>query len=138
VDLASVATGPSLASSDGRYRIAQVVLDPPTSIEQTGEAAIGTVLEVDGDRVTLRLTTLPPAPSAGEREALAAVSDADVVVVLSYDDAVALSKGELDPVKALSGGQVRVRGDLSVLLAGQALLSAAAFALAGLHADTTY
>jgi hypothetical protein len=146
LDLASVSTGQSLAAKDGRYRIAQIVLDPPAATERAGNAAIGMVLGVEGDHVTLQLVTTPhappaeerQAPSTGEREVLAAVSDADVVVVLSYGDAAALSRGELDPVKALSTGQVRVRGDLSVLVAGQALLSAAASALAGLRADTTY
>jgi SCP-2 sterol transfer family len=112
---------PSIATADGRYRIAQVVLDPPGDLG-AGSGPVRTVLGVDGGQVTMTL---------GEDEA-------DVVVVLSYADASALSRAELDPVKALSAGRIRVRGDLSVLVAGQAVLAAAGSALAGLQADTTY
>jgi putative sterol carrier protein len=62
----------------------------------------------------------------------------DVVVSLSYEDAAALSRGELDPIEALGTGRVQVRGDLSVLLAGQGLLAAAAGRMAELQAGTSY
>ena len=134
-DGVAAATMGSLAASDGHYRIAQVVLDPPDDLVAAEESgAIGTVLAVNGDRMTLELVPLP----SGASGALGAVNDANVVVVLSYADAAALSRGELDPVQALSTGNVRVRGDLSVLVAGQAMLASAASAIAGLHADTTY
>jgi putative sterol carrier protein len=63
---------------------------------------------------------------------------ADVVVTLSYEDAAALSRGELDPTEALGTGRVHVRGDLSVLVAGQGILAAAAGRMADLQANTSY
>jgi hypothetical protein len=62
----------------------------------------------------------------------------EVTVVLSYEDAAAMSRGELDPIAALGSGRVRIRGDLSVLVAGQERLAAAASHLAALHQRTTY
>jgi putative sterol carrier protein len=37
-----------------------------------------------------------------------------------------MARGQLDPADALAAGRVRVRGDLAALVAGQALLAAAA------------
>lgn len=61
-----------------------------------------------------------------------------MVISLGYEDAAALARGELDPTEALAAGRVRVRGDLSVLVAGQALLAAAAAQMAALQAETTF
>ncbi len=61
----------------------------------------------------------------------------DVTVSVQFDDAVALARGELDPASLLAAGRVRVRGDLSVLVRGQALLAAAAGRLGPLSERTT-
>ncbi len=61
----------------------------------------------------------------------------DVTVSVQFDDAVALARGELDPAGLLAAGRVRVRGDLSVLVKGQALLAAAASRLGPLSERTT-
>lgn len=61
---------------------------------------------------------------------------ADVTVSLAWPDAAALLAGTFSAADAIAGGRVRVRGDLSVLAAGQGLLSAAGPALAGLRAAT--
>jgi putative sterol carrier protein len=61
-----------------------------------------------------------------------------VTVVLAYRDAVAMATGELTPADALNQGRVRVRGDLSVLAAGQQMLEAARAQIVGLGHDTTY
>src|ERR1019366_7712871 len=63
---------------------------------------------------------------------------ADVVVSLSYEDAAARSRGELDPTEALGTGRVHVRGDLSVLVAGQGILASAAGQMAELQANPSY
>jgi putative sterol carrier protein len=52
--------------------------------------------------------------------------------------AAAISKGEVHPTQALGTGEIRVRGDLAVLVAGQAVLAAAAAHLSDLQATTTY
>jgi hypothetical protein len=56
---------------------------------------------------------------------------------LTYDDALALARGSLQPADALAAGRVRVRGELSVLVAGQAVLNAAATALGRTLTDLT-
>ena len=50
----------------------------------------------------------------------------------------AMSKGELSPAEALNTGRIRVRGDLSVLVAGQQMFEAARSATRDLVASTTY
>jgi len=112
--------GPSLAAADGRFRVLQVVHDGPDG------ADVRVVLALADGRLTM-----------------AAVADDDpervnVTLSLSYDDAAALSRGELEPAALVGTGRVRVRGDLAVLVAGQALLASAAPQLAELQATTTY
>ena len=60
-----------------------------------------------------------------------------VTVSVQFDDALALARGELDPARLLAAGRVRVRGDLSVLVRGQALLAATTARLGSLSAKTT-
>lgn len=63
--------------------------------------------------------------------------DVQVTVSLDYDEALALARGEADPARLLAAGKVKVRGDLSVLVRGQALLAAAAARLEPLSERTT-
>jgi putative sterol carrier protein len=65
-------------------------------------------------------------------------SRGDVAISLAYEDAASLSKGELVAADALAEGRVRVRGDLSVLVASQQMLAAAQPYLQSLTAATTY
>ena len=119
------------ADEDGarrqRFRVAQVVRATPPELDPDGTGELTVVLEAADGRLTMR--RLGP----GEHE-----EGAEVTVLLDYADAAALSSGALDPPAALSAGRIRVRGDLSVLVAGQALLAAARPRLAGLQAETTY
>jgi hypothetical protein len=62
----------------------------------------------------------------------------DVTIVLSYEDAAAMSKGELAPAEALNTGRIRVRGDLSVLVSAQSMLDAARSATLTMRSATTY
>jgi SCP-2 sterol transfer family len=62
----------------------------------------------------------------------------DVTIVIAYDDAVALSKGEVTPAEALIAGRIRVRGDLSVLVAAQQMLAGAHAGAADLITPITY
>jgi putative sterol carrier protein len=62
----------------------------------------------------------------------------DVTIVLSYDDAAAMSRGELAPAEALNTGRIRVRGDLSVLVAAQEMLNAARAGTQQVGSATTY
>ncbi len=140
LDPAGVDLGGSRAAGDGRLRVAQLVQGAPG-----GDLRVLLAL-VDG-RLRLAVRPVDAVGAAGEPgggpdrpgEPGAADDEApDVTVSLSYDDARALSRGELDPAEAIGQGRVRVRGELAVLVAGQALLSAAAGRLAGLQAATTY
>lgn len=107
-----------LAARSGRFTVGQIV-------SGGAEGALATVLRVDGTAVRLERTSPEEADGA------------DVTVRLEFPVAAELATGRLSPVEAVAGGRVRVRGDLSVLAAGQRLLTALAPHLARLNADTT-
>jgi len=111
-----------LAAADGRFRVAQEVRGAP-------EGDVRLVLAVADGSLTFSLGPLGgPAPT----------DEVEVTIALEYADAVALSRGELSPAEALTGGRIRVRGDLSVLVAGQELLSTAREHTRSVDAETTY
>jgi SCP-2 sterol transfer family protein len=122
LDVSSVDAGPSLTVTDGGFRVAQVVHDGPDDRE------IRVVLAMADGRLAMGLE---PADDPTN-------DPVNVTLSLSYEDAAALSRGKVDPATLVGTGRVRVRGDLSVLVAAQALLAAAAPRLAALQADTTY
>ncbi len=119
------APGPDagLAAADGRFTVAQEVRGGPDGdvrlVLRSGDGALG-----------LELGPLLPGDGAAP--------DADVTIALDYTDAVALARGALSPAEALNAGRIRVRGDLSVLVAGQGLLQAARDHTRTLDTDTTY
>jgi hypothetical protein len=49
-----------------------------------------------------------------------------------------MATGALTPADALNRGRIRVRGDLSVLVAGQQMLDSARALIEGAGAGTTY
>lgn len=111
----------SLTAGDRPVRVSQVVHEVPG---RTGPLTVTLVvadrrlhLELDGEAD-------PPVP--------------DVTISLGYADAAAMSRGELTPADAVATGRVRVRGDLSVLVAAHRLLEEAGPRLAGLSAETDY
>jgi len=108
-----------VAAASGAYAWSQVVSGVPDE-------------PADGVAVTLRVADgrLHMEPGSAP--------DAAVTIRIGWDDARAMALGELGPAEAIAAGRVRVRGDLAVLGAGQALLDALAPQLAGLHASTTY
>jgi hypothetical protein len=112
--------GTGLAAADGRFAVAQEVHGGPD-----GDLVL--VLRAADGALTLSL-----APADGPDGAV------DVTITLDYDDAVALSTGDLSAAEALTAGRIRVRGDLSVLAAGQEQLRSAREHLRPLDADTTY
>jgi len=117
------APGPDagLAASDGRYVVAQEVRGTP-------DGDVRLVLRTADGALSLEVGPLPADAATG----------ADVTIALDYEDAAALSSGTLSPAEALTGGRIRVRGVLSVLSAGQELLSAAREHTRALDAGTTY
>ncbi len=119
-DLELPPPGPAdgLATQGGSFSMAQIVTGGPEG-ERT------TVLRVTAGAVSMALAADWTEP------------EADVTVRLAWEDAVALATGLLSPVEALTAGRIRVRGDLSVLAAGQAALAAAQPLLRGLQAETT-
>lgn len=117
-----------LAAVDGRFTVIEEVKGAP-------EGDVRLVLRVEDG--SLRFDR--GAPATGEPAGAGAVDDrADVTIALSYEDAAALSRGELTPSEALNAGKIRVRGDLSVLVASQAMLEAARSTTASVAAATTY
>jgi len=123
VDLGALADG-GVRAQGGRFCVEEHVAGVPDRPESAGPLRVA--LCVDEGAVTLAQC------EDGDE------SRADVVVSLSYEDAAALSKGELDAAAALGTGRVHVRGDLHVLVAGQGILAAASARMAELHADTSY
>jgi hypothetical protein len=110
--VASVDTGPEVS-----FRMLQVVHGGP-------EGTVRIALDATGGR--LELVRDPVDDCSPE-----------VTVSVGYEDAAALARGELDPAKLLAAGRVKVRGDLSVLVRGQAILSDAAARLEALSDSTT-
>jgi hypothetical protein len=111
-----------LVAADGRFTVVQEVHGAP-------DGDLRVILHVDAG--TLRLSRSAVEDGADEIAA-------DVTIALSYEDAMAMSAGELAPAEALNAGRIRVRGDLSVLVAGQQMLQAARAATGSLRSSTTY
>jgi putative sterol carrier protein len=116
-----------LVASDGRFTVAQEVRGTP-------DGDLRVLLRADDG--SLRLWLEPPGDPEPGAEPDGTVPD--VTIVITYDDAVALSQGHLVPAEALNAGRIRVRGDLSVLAAAQQMLVAARVAAGDLAASTTY
>jgi SCP-2 sterol transfer family len=123
-DAIAAAGAGSLTVTQGTFKVAQIVTGTPPSLATSPEATVRTVLAVDNGAITFALDP-------------AGTNTPDVTVVLSYDDAVAIARGTLSPAEALAAGRIRVRGELSVLVAGQTILNAAAAALGTSLADLT-
>ena len=131
-DAVTAAGAGSLTVAGGTFRVAQVVTGGPDGLAGPGApgpadsngSTVRTVLTVDGGRLTL------------VEDPTGAIAS-NVTVVLTYDDALAIARGSLHPADALAAGRVRVRGELSVLVAGQAVLNAAAAALGRTLTDLT-
>jgi hypothetical protein len=131
-DAVAAAGAGSLTVAQGTFSVAQVVTGGPDGLAAPGAAtpagpagpAVRTVLTVDGGRLSLV-------------EDPTGAIDSNVTVVLTYDDALAIARGSLHPADALAAGRVRVRGELSVLVAGQSILNAASAALGRTLTDLT-
>ncbi|MEX2195939.1 MAG: SCP2 sterol-binding domain-containing protein [Thermoleophilaceae bacterium] len=65
---------------------------------------------------------------------LGAADSPDATMTTSYEDAVAINKGELDLQAAFTGGKLKVDGDVTKLLQYQAELSEVAAAVHGVDA----
>ena len=117
-DVALPVPGPEagLAAQGGDYAWCQVVTGGPE-----GEV-----------RLTLRVADGHLSMEIGE------ATDADVTLRVDWDTAASMARGDLAPAEAIAAGRVRVRGDLAVLDAGQALLTALGPRLAPLNTATTY
>jgi putative sterol carrier protein len=117
---------------------ADVPEGPVTVVEEvhgTPDGDVRLILRIENGALGLLLESGSdndgrPGGSAGPRP--------NVTIAVSYEDAAAMSKGELTPAEALNAGRIRVRGDLSALVAAQHLLDAARSATRGLVASTTY
>jgi SCP-2 sterol transfer family len=122
-DAIAAAGTDSVTASLGSFSVAQVVTDAPPGVVAPG-GSVRTVLTVHEGHITLVADPEENLPS-------------NVTIVLTYTDAAAIARGELHPADALTAGRVRVRGELAVLVAGQAVLNAAASALGQTLTDLT-
>ncbi len=114
-DVLAAAGAGSLAAADGSFSVVQVVTGVPPEVAGTAGGDVRVVLTVEDGHARLELDPAGTAAPAGT-----------ATIVLGYPQALALARGELDPADALAAGQVRVRGDLAALVAGQDVLAAAA------------
>jgi SCP-2 sterol transfer family len=126
----------SLLAAGGSFAVAQVVEGVPDDPEDPGDpdgagtgggaGTVRTVLTIAEGRAHL---ALDPDGTASDA--------ADVTMLLGYADALAMARGELEPADALAAGRIRVRGDLSALVAAQAVVNAASAQLGSALADLT-
>jgi len=114
-DAVAAAGAGSVTASLGTFSVAQEVTGAPGAPDGPG-STVRTVLAVADGHMSL-------VSDAGGDIA------ADATIVLAYDDALAIARGQLEPAAALAAGRVRVRGELAVLVAGQSVLAAASAAL---------
>lgn len=131
-----------LAMADGRVTVVQEVHGTP-------DGDVRLVMRVHAGAVRL---DLDPASGAGDNGGDTGGDNGgdggsggdgpgsipDVTIVLAYEDAAAMSRGELSPAQALTAGRIRVRGDLSSLAAAQQLLNDVRSASEGRIPPTTY
>jgi putative sterol carrier protein len=115
-----------LAAADGQFTVVE-------EVRATPDGDVSLVLRAD--QGTLRLALGPVGVEGGPA---ADVPAPDVTIKISYEDAASLSRGELSPAEALSAGRIRVKGDLSVLVAAQEMLAGARTATRALDTSTTY
>ncbi|HEY1832001.1 MAG TPA: SCP2 sterol-binding domain-containing protein [Acidimicrobiales bacterium] len=108
----AVAGEGSLAASDGRVVVEQVIDHVPTEGDSPPETVRTLLTIAEGTASLVRNPTEHIRPH--------------VSILLSYPDALAMAQGALDPTDALAAGRVRVRGELAVLVAVQSVLAAAA------------
>jgi hypothetical protein len=131
-DAVAQAGAGSLAASEGAFAVAQVVTGTPDGTD------VRTVLRVADGHASLELELeLVPSDTDGATEGSGGSPRCNVTIILGYTDALAMARGELNPADALAAGQVRVRGELAVLVAGQSVLAAAAEQLGTTLADLT-
>lgn len=127
--------GAGLAVSDGPVLVAEEIRGAP-------EGDVRILLHIDGGRLRLERAEPPVGGGTPDRGAPDGVGPGeprpDVTMVLAYQDAAAMSAGELSPAEALNQGRIRVRGDLTVLVEAQQLLAAARSATGDLGRTTTY
>jgi putative sterol carrier protein len=116
-----------LGAIEGRFTVVQEVRGTP-------DGDVSLILRVDGGSLQLDLAPMSgdDGHHSGDR------FDADVTIAVSYGDAAAMSKGELSPAEALNTGRIRVRGDLSVLVAAQQMFETARVATQAKVSPTTY
>jgi hypothetical protein len=119
-----------LAAADGRFTVAQEVRGTP-------DGDVRLLVVADAGALRFEVGPLSQADDADADED-GEGAEPDVTIVVSYADAAAMSKGELTPAEALNGGRIRVRGDLSVLVAGQRLVEDARRRVDALSEVTTY
>jgi hypothetical protein len=123
------AAGTSLAAADGAFAVAQEVTGAPADLgavraDSAGQSVVRTVLTISQGRARL---VADPEGSL----------DADVTLVVEYDDASAIALGRLEPADALADGRVRVCGDLAALVAAQSVLASASEQLGPALAELT-
>jgi hypothetical protein len=90
----------------------QLALSPPPGAETVERTIMISMTDVPTSMASALTLTVSPTGvtlDATHRD------EASVVVLLSYEDALALSSGTLESATALRDGRIKVRGDLAAL-----------------------
>ncbi len=128
-----VPAGTSLVAADGKCSVCYVLPEAPP-------AALRVLLRFDVGSLTMLIEGGQGDDEQGDDEQgddeRGRERRADVTVRLDRPSALALLAGELAPAAALAGGQIRVRGDLAVLLAMHSVIDEARPLLAELLSRT--
>jgi putative sterol carrier protein len=119
----------SLATAGGRFTVVQEIRNSP-------DGDVRLTLIVDQGSLRVRIDPFG-ATATGDADS-ETEQRVDVTIALSYEDASAMSSGEITPAEALNAGRIKVRGDLSVLVATQELLASARGEAQSVGASTTY
>jgi hypothetical protein len=117
-------------------------LVPGTSPGRSGEAggslSLGQIVEGAPGGDVMYTIRLGDGAGDAPRVVEGSVSEADVVLVESYETACGLASGTLSPSEAIRSDRVKVRGAARLLAANQDLLVQLAHALDDLRALTTF
>ena len=135
-DAIAAAGEESLLAADGSFTVAQVVEGVPDEADDPDAAGTGGAAGIVRTIRTVLTVAEGHAHLALDPDGTASAA-ADVTMLLGYGDALAMARGELEPADALAAGRIRVRGDLSALVAAQAVLNAASAQLGPALQDLT-
>jgi putative sterol carrier protein len=124
-------------SDEWMQRAGDALAGDASLAEATAEVDLSVAYEVTGGPEGKRAYTVRLQHGAVSLEP-AAADGADVTFALEYPTAAAIARGELSVPTAFMRGDLKLAGDVAVLVRDAAALEGIGDALAGLRSDTEY